>query len=148
MGRKGGRGESGWKMSIWGGERTSRKGERVERSCQNQTRGRSSGYLAYLIGTRNESMKQVPFLNNFPERNRIETLPPQLRIDLSTCISIHRDGKNIFGVVGPPITESRNLNNRFFLSLSLLTISLIIDHFRVTSLASLQNNSLFHPTRG
>lgn len=71
-------------------------------------------------------MKQVPFLNNFPERNRIETLPPQLRIDLSTCVSIHRDGKNIFGVVGPPITESRNLNNRFFLSLSLLTISLII----------------------
>lgn len=81
-GRRGvGRGKM---VSTWGARDIEKEREREresKRSCQNQTRRRRSGYLAYLIGTRNESMKQVrthgdpSLFTTFPKRNRIETLP-------------------------------------------------------------------------
>lgn len=104
---------SGWGKDI-------EEERKSKTSCQNQTRRRSSGYLAYLIGTRNESMKQVltrpiPSLTTFPKE--IESASPNLE---STCQPVSR-------YTAMEKTSSIRwsiLNNRFFLTISLIIILL------------------------
>lgn len=114
-------------VSTWGARDEIEKGKEREskRSCQNQTRRRRSGYLAYLIGTRNESMEQVrthgdpSLLTTFPKEIESKRCLPQIRIEsVTTSVPRCKQKKNIFvDYVGSPITnESRKLNNRFFRS--------------------------------
>lgn len=130
-------------VSTWGA-RDIEEERKSKRSCQNQTRRRSSGYLAYPIGTRNESMKQVlteiPLLTTFPkEIESKRCLPPRSNRPVNLCLDTPRWKKYFqwYISVGSPITESRNSNNRSPLSILLTTF--------VTTF--LQNNPLpsFHP---
>lgn len=114
-------GEDGWKMVSTWGARDIEEERKSKRSCQNQTRRRSSGYLAYPIGTRNESMKQVlteiPLLTTFPkEIESKRCLPPRSNRPVNLCLDTPRWKKHFQWYVGSPITESRNSNNRSFRS--------------------------------
>lgn len=81
--------------------------------------GLSDRYTKRIDGTGTYSRRSLS-LNNFPERNRIETLPSpdSNRICHNLGASMQTKKKNIFvDYVGSPITnESRKLNNRFFRS--------------------------------